>query len=80
VELVDTIEVLRLREHHEVGVAARADRREGPQQVPIGEVRAGRGELPLAGFAHAGVQAAPSGIDLQEGVLDEMTLRHGQTG
>jgi hypothetical protein len=48
--------------------------------MTIGEVRAGGGELALARLADVGLQATPGGIQLQEGVLDEVTLRHGLTG
>ena len=80
VELVDALEVLRLREQHEVRVAARADRREGAQQVPVREVRARGRELALVGEALGPVQAPPGGVELQEGVLHEMTRRHDETG
>jgi hypothetical protein len=47
VQLVDAVEVLGLGEKQQLGVAARADQREGLQQVPLGEVLAGGEELEL---------------------------------
>ena len=76
-ELVDALEVRGLREQHQVGVAAGADRGERPQQALGREVLAGGGELALVGRALLVGQAAPGRIDLQEGVLDDVSLGHG---
>ena len=46
-ELVDAVEVLGLGDQQQLGVAARADQREGLQQVAVGEVLAGGQELAL---------------------------------
>ncbi len=46
-QLVDAVEVLRLGDEQQLGVAARADQREGLQQVALGEVFAGGEELEL---------------------------------
>ena len=75
-ELVDALEVRRLGEQHQVGVAARADGRERPQQALGGEVLAGGEELALVGAALLVGQPPPGRIDLQEGVLDEVALGH----
>ena len=63
-ELVDAVEVLGLREQHQVGVAARADEAERPQQVVLGEVLAGGGELALVGRALVAVEPPPGGVEL----------------
>ena len=76
-ELVDALEVLGLGEDHHVRVAARADQREGAQQMVLAEVLAGGDELALVLVALLVGQAPPGGIDLQERVLDEVTSRHG---
>jgi hypothetical protein len=76
VELVDALQVGGLREQHQVGVAARPDERERAQQ-PLGrEVLAGGRELALVARAIVGLQPPPGGIDLQERVLDELSLGH----
>ena len=77
VQLVDALQVGGLREQHQVGVAARAHQREGPQQAVGAEVLAGRDELALVAGALLRVEAPPGGIDLQERVFDELTLSHG---
>jgi hypothetical protein len=64
VELVDALEVRRLRQQHQVAVPARADGRERPQQPLGGEVLAGGDELALVGRARLGVEPAPGRIDL----------------
>ena len=77
-ELVDALEVRRLREQHHVRVAARADRRERAQQPLAREVLAGGDELALVLGPLVGVQATPGRVDLEEGVLDEVPLAsHG---
>ena len=76
-ELVDALQVRRLREQHQVGVAARADGRERAQQALGGEVLAGGQELALVLGALLVGQPAPGRIHLQEGVFDEMALGHG---
>ena len=77
VELVDALEVRRLGEQHQVGVPARADERERAQQALGREVLAGGEELALVGArARSSSQPAPGRIDLQERVLDEVTLGH----
>jgi hypothetical protein len=76
VELVDPLQVRRLGEQHQVGVAARADGRERPQQPLGGEVLAGGEELALVGGALVVLQAPPGGVHLEERVLDEVTLGH----
>ena len=76
VELVDSLQVRRLRQQHQVAVPARADGAEGAQQALGGEVLAGGDELALVGRALLGIEAAPGRIDLQERVLDEMALGH----
>ena len=76
-ELVDAVEVLGLGDEHQVGVAARADEaRSACSRWSAREVLAGGEELALVRRALGGVQPAPGGVDLQEGVLDEVTLRH----
>ena len=57
VELVDPLEVLGLGDQQQLGVAARADEREGLQQVAVGEVLAGRHELALVLLALLAGQA-----------------------
>ena len=76
VKLVDPLEVLRLAEQHQVGVPAGSDKREGPQQVAVGEVFTGCDELPLVRRAAVVLEPAPSRIDLQKRVLDEMANGH----
>ena len=75
-ELVDAIEVLGLGDEHDLGVAAGAHEAEGLQQMVGAEVLAGGEELLLVAPARVGVEAAPGRIDLQEGVLDEVTVGH----
>ena len=75
-ELVDPLQVLRLGEQHQVGVAPRPHQRERPQEVILGEVGAGGGEFALVPGALGGIEPAPGRIDPQECVLDEMALRH----
>ena len=75
-ELVDALEVLGLGDQQQLGVAARADEREGLQQVAVGEVLAGRHELALVALALLGGQPPPRRIDLQERVLDEVARAH----
>jgi hypothetical protein len=76
VELVDALEVRGLRQQHQVGVAARADQRERPQQALAREVFAGGQELALVARALGVVEPPPGGVDLQEGVLDEVAFGH----
>ena len=76
VELVDALEVRRLAEQHQVGVAAGADGRERAQQALGGEVLAGGQELALVLGALVVGKTTPGRIDLQEGVLDEMAFGH----
>jgi hypothetical protein len=59
VELVDAVEVLGLGDQQQLGVAARAEEREGLQQVPVGEVLAGGQELALVLCALLGRGAPP---------------------
>ena len=75
-KLVDAIEVLRLGDQQQLRVPAGAHEREGLQQVPVGEVLARGQELALVLRALLGVQAPPRGVELQEGVLDEVALGH----
>ena len=76
-ELVDPLQVRRLAEQHQVGVAARADGRERAQQALGGEVLAGGEELALVGAALVVREPPPGRVDLQERVLDEVALGHG---
>ncbi len=76
-ELVDAVEVLRLGDQQQLGVAARAHQREALQQVPVGEVLARGRELALVLRAALAVQAPPRGVELQERVLDEAARAHG---
>jgi hypothetical protein len=78
VEVVDRLQVHRLREQHQVGVAARADEAERAEQVVLGEVGAGRGELALVLRALLRILAAPGRIELQERVLDDVAAGHFQ--
>ena len=78
VELVDAVEVLGLGDEHQVGVAAGADEREAPaaggrRRSP----RRRRGTRACRSRALGRVQAPPGGVDLQERVLDEVTVAHG---
>ena len=73
---MDALEVRRLGEQHQVGVAAGADGRERPQQALGGEVLAGGEELALVGGALVVGEPAPGRIDLEERVLDEVALGH----
>ena len=75
-ELVDPVEVLGLAEQQQVRVPARADQREGPQQMAVGEVLAGSRELALVRGALLGVEPAPGGIHLQERVFHEVPAGH----
>jgi hypothetical protein len=77
VELVDPVEVLRLGEQHQLGVAARADEREALQQVAVREILASRHELALVLLALLGPQATPGRVELEERVLDEVACAHG---
>ena len=77
-ELVNPLQVLGLAEQHQVGIAARAHQREGPQQVTVGEILAGCGEFPLVGGAAIVVQPAPGRVHLQERVLDEVPDGHAR--
>ena len=71
---MDAIEVLGLGDQQQLGVAARADQRERLQQVPVGEVLTGCQELALVLAAALRIEPTPRGVELQERVLDEMTL------
>ena len=64
------------RQQQHVGVAARADERERTQQMAVGEVLAGGDELALVGGAPFVVEPPPGGVDLEEGVLDEVADGH----
>ena len=66
------LQVLRLAEQHQVGVAAGADQREGPQQMAVGEIGARGHELPLVGGALLVLETPPGRVNLQKGVFDEM--------
>ena len=55
------------------------DERERAQEVPVGEVLAGRDELALVGCTALVVEPPPGRIDLQERVLDEVADGHQQT-
>src|SRR6266576_4694423 len=76
VELVDAVEVLRLGDEHDVGVAARPDEAERLQQMVGGEVPAGGQELALVGGPLAVGQPPPGRVNLQKGVLHEVSFRH----
>ena len=76
VELVDALEVLGLRQQHQLGVPTRAHEREGLQQVPLGEVLARGHQLALVQAALLGVEAAPRGVERDERVLDEVARAH----
>ncbi len=73
---MDAVEVLGLRQQHQLGVAARADQRERLQQVTVGEVLAGGDQLALVLCALLGVEPPPGGVELDEAVLDEMPSAH----
>src|SRR5437016_6582699 len=76
VELVDALEVLRLRDQQQICVAARADQREGLQQMPVREVLARCQQLALVLLALCPIEPAPGGVELQERVLDEVARAH----
>jgi hypothetical protein len=63
-KFVDSIEVLGLRQDHEVGVAARPDERKRPQQVTFRKVLAGGDELPLVLGPLLVLEPTPGGINL----------------
>ena len=73
---MDAVEVLRLGDQQQLGVAARADEREALQQVPVGEVLAGGHELALVLRALLVLEPPPRGVELQERVLDEVARAH----
>jgi hypothetical protein len=76
VQLVDALEVRRLRKQQHVGVAPRAHEGERPQE-PLGrEVLAGGQELALVTRPLVRIEPPPGGIDFEEGVLDEVALGH----
>ena len=75
-QLVDPVEVLRLGDQQQLGVAARAHERERLQQVPVGEVLAGGVELALVLRALLVREPSPGGVELQERVLDEVPRAH----
>ena len=64
-------------DEHEVGVAARADQREGLQQVVGAKSSQAARNSRLSCARRSASQPAPRRIDLQEGVLDEVALGHG---
>ena len=74
VEVVDVREPGAGGPEHEVGVAARADEREGAQEAVGGEVLAGGRELVLVRLPLRGGQAPPGRVDLQERELDEVAV------
>ena len=76
-ELVDRVDRLADHPQHQVGVAARADQRVGAQEVVLGEVGAGGGELALVLGALRGVEPAPRRVELQKGELDVVALLLG---
>ena len=76
VELVDSHQVLGLREQQQVCVAASAHQREGLQQVPVSEVLACREQLALVLLAARRLEAPPGGVHLQKGVLHEVARAH----
>ncbi len=76
VKLVDRVEARGDRADHQVRVAARADERVGAQEVVLGEVVAGRGELELVAGALGQLPPAPGRIDAQERELDVMAGGH----
>ena len=80
VQLVDRLEAGADRAHHQVAVAARAHRRVGAQEVVLAELAAGGRELALVLGPLGGRKPAPGGIDLDEGELDEVALRHRAEG
>jgi hypothetical protein len=76
VELVDPLQVRRLREEQQVGVPARADQGECAQQTLRREVLARRHHLALVPRPLIGIEAPPGGIDLEKRVFHELPLRH----
>ena len=76
VELVDAVEVLRLRHEQQLRVAARTHEREALQQVPVGEVLARGRELALVRVALLPLPAPPGRIELRNVYL---TKRRGLT-
>ena len=74
VELVDRVERVGDHPQHQVGVAARADQRVRAQEMVLGEVGAGGGELALVLGALGRIEPAPGRIELQKGELDVVAL------